>query len=291
MSRSDDRAFGGLERWNRPGSVPRLHSKGEQLTASIEIAVGLGAYAIDGVKAASKATSKAVKKWRNYRPPRWKLLKCPGAEDVNAQWEALKESRDPVDALKFGAMLLNVSQYVDCSPIYGKGKHIVARNPGLKGWLRENCSELGYASVMLYRKLAEVTCQAIKLPEFIPLEWVLPGTESLDASRDLNPEQKLSIKLGRHKLISQIRECRKRLCKMLGRADNVNQLCAELDAVTGGHRYRAPALTRAERSVGNNLRTALYTLRAVPEVKTPPGGSGIKTVLDDLRRHIEQRSA
>ena len=291
MGKGEKYGGNGLWKWEQPGSLPRLHSKGEQLTTSIEIAVELGAQVVDGVKAASKATAKAVKKWRNYRPPRWKLLACPSAEAVNAQWKTLKESRDTVDALRFGAMLLNVSQYVDCSPIYGNGKRIVARNPGLKGWLRENCSELGYASVMLYRKLAEVTCQAIKLPEFIPLEWVLPGTESLDASRDLNPEQKLSIKLGRHKLISQIRECRKRLCKMLGRADNVNQLCAELDAVTGGHRYRAPALTRAERSVGNNLRTALYTLRAVPEVKTPPGGSGITTVLDDLRRHIEQRSA
>jgi len=264
-----------------------MHPRGKQIKDSIEIAVELGAQAVDGIKAASKA----VKKWRNYRPPRWKLLKCPSAEAVNAQWEALKSSRDPVDALKFGAMLLNVSQYVDCSPIYGKGKHIVARNPGLKGWLRENCGDMAYTTVMSYRKLAEVTCKAIKLPEFIPLEWVLPGTESLDTSRDINPEHKLSIKLSRHKLLRQIKECRKRLYTMLGGSDNVNQLNASLDAVTGGHRYRAPALTRSERSVRNNLRTALYTLRAVPEVKTPPGSSGIAALVDNLRQHIEQRSA
>ena len=93
---SDDGAYGGLAKWGQPGSIPRLHSKGEQLTASIEIAVGLGAQAIDGAKAASKAASKAVRKWRNYRPPRWKLLECPGAEAVNAQWETLKAHRDPV---------------------------------------------------------------------------------------------------------------------------------------------------------------------------------------------------
>lgn len=291
MSSGNDRMHGGFARWEHPASIPRFHSKGEQITASIEIAVGLGAQAIDGVKAASKATAKAVKKWRNYRPPRWKLLKCPGAEAVNAQWKTLKTRRDPVEALKFGAMLLNVSQYVDCSPIYGKGKHIVARNPGLKGWLRENCGDLNYATLMSYRKLAEVTCKAIKLPEFIPLEWVLPGTEELDASRDLNPEHKLSIKLGRHKLIRQIKDCRKKLYKILRGADNVNQLYAALDAVTGEHRYRAPTLTRAGRSVRVNLRTALYTLRAVPEVKTPPGDPEITTLVDELRQHIEQRSA
>ena len=291
MGKGEGYGRNGLRKWKQPGSVPRLHSKGEQLTTSIEIAVELGVQAVDGIKAASKATSKAVRKWRNYRPPRWRLLNCPDAEAVNAQWKALKESRDPVDALKFGAMLLNVSQYVDCSPIYGKGKHIVARNSGLKGWLRENCNDLKYVTAMSYRKLAEVTCKAIRLPEFIPLEWVLPGTEALDASRDLNPEQKLSMKLGRHKVIRQIKECRQRLCKILGAAGNVNQLNASLDVVTGGHRYRAPAPTRAERSVVNHLRTALYTLKAVPEVKTPPGSPGISALVDNLRRHIEQRSA
>ena len=291
MGRSDGRACGGFARWELPAPELEMHPRGKQLKESIEFAVEIGARTVDGVKAASKAASKAVKKWRNYRPPRWKLLKCPAAEAVNAQWEALKRSRDPIEALKFGAMLLNVSQYIDCSPIYGSGKRIVARNPGLKGWLRENCGDMNYVTVMPYRKLAEVTCKAIKLPEFIPLEWVLPGTEALDASRDLNPEHKLSMKLSRHKLISKIKDCRKRLYKLLGGSGSVNQLYGALDAVTGEHRYRAPALTRAERSAGNNLRTALYTLRAVPEVKTPPGEAGIPMIVDGLRRYIEQRSA
>ena len=71
------------------------------------------------------------------------------------------------------------------------------RNPGLKGWLRENCREINYVTTMSYRKLAQTTCQAIGLPEFLPLEWVMPGTGAEDATRELDPEHKAGMKLKR----------------------------------------------------------------------------------------------
>ncbi len=45
-------------------------------------------------------------------------------------------------------------------------------------------------TAMSYRKLAEITCKVIRLPEFIPLDWVMLGTESMDEQRELNPDNK-----------------------------------------------------------------------------------------------------
>ncbi|MDD4061270.1 MAG: hypothetical protein PHW08_11320, partial [Kiritimatiellae bacterium] len=148
------------------GDIFGVHRRIGQAVVPFAIAAlpAVAVTAATGVAAA--AVAKAVRTWRNFRPPRWKLLKCPNPEAVCAQWARMRPGRDPLEALRFGAMLLNVSQYVDCSPIYGRGKHIVARNPGLKGWLRENCPEINYVTAMSYRKLAQTTCQAIGLPEF-----------------------------------------------------------------------------------------------------------------------------
>src|SRR5574344_53637 len=139
--------------------IPRMERVGDDLAVLAGIGavaalpvIAAGALAVGGAAAAAQA----MRTWRNYRPPRWKLLRCPSPEAVSALWQAAHRRRDPLAALRFGALLLNVSQHVDCSPIYGRGKHIVARNPGLKGWLRENCPEIVYVTAMSYRKLAEV---------------------------------------------------------------------------------------------------------------------------------------
>ena len=253
------------------------------------------AAAVDG---AAVAVAKAVRTWRNYRPPRWKLQKCPNAKAVDAQWERLRARRDPLEALRFGAMLLNVSQYVDCSPIYGRGKHIVARNPGLKGWLRERCPEINYVTAMSYRKLAQTTCQAIGLPEFLPLEWVMPGTEAQDATRELNPEHKAGMKLKRKEFLRQIQTCREKLARLLEGAGNVNRLNAALDIATHGHRHRvfvkitdADSKAAAERRLDRHLRTALETLQALPPDQSIPRQAALLALLDDLKRQVESRCA
>ncbi|MDD4062024.1 MAG: hypothetical protein PHW08_15160, partial [Kiritimatiellae bacterium] len=41
------------------------------------VPVLMAAAAVDG---AAAAVAKAVRTWRNYRPPRWKLLQCPKPE-------------------------------------------------------------------------------------------------------------------------------------------------------------------------------------------------------------------
>ena len=250
------------------------------------------------VDVAAGAVAKAVRTWRNYRPPRWKLLKCPKPEAVEAQWELLRAHRDLIEALRFGGMLLNISQYVDCSAIYGRGKHIVARNPGLKGWLRENCREINYVTAMSYRKLAQTTCQAIGLPEFLPLEWVMPGTEAQDATREINPEHKAGMKLKRKEFLRQIQTCREKLTRRLEGAGNVNRLNAVLDVATQGHRYRvrvkitdADSKAAAERSLDRHLRTALETLQALPPDQAIAQQAALLALLDDLKRQVESRCA
>ena len=278
-----------------PLSLDRRLERAALPIVAAAVPVLMAAAAVDG---AAAAVAKAVRTWRNYRPPRWKLLKCPNPEAVCAQWARMRPGRDPLEALRFGAMLLNVSQYVDCTPIYGRGKHIVARNPGLKGWLREHCREISYVTAMSYRKLAQTTCQAIGLPEFLPLEWVMPGTEAEDAARELDPERKAGMKLKRKEFLRQIQACREKLTRLLEGAGNVNRLNAVLDVATHGHRHRvrvkitdADSKAAAERSLDRHLRTALETLQALPPEQSIARQAALLSLLDDLKRQVESRCA
>ena len=250
-----------------------------------------------GVKGVSKAT-RAIKKWNNYRPARYKLLDCPTSEAVLAQWSIIQHHRNVLEALRFGAMLLNVSQYVDCSPIYGRGKHIVARNPGLKGWLRSECTGITYVTAMSYRKLAEITCKAIHLPEFIPLDWVMPGTESMDEQRELNPENKFGGTLKRHEILRQIKACREELCKLLEGVSNVNQLFAKLDQQTHEHRHRlhikimeGQTGEEAGSILKRRLQSALDLAKAMPTSFTHDEGQVLLRLLRDLQEKIQPCSA
>ena len=250
-----------------------------------------------GIKGVSKA-AQAVKKWQNYRPARYTLLDCPMAEDVLAQWSKIQRQRNVLEALRFGAMLLNVTQYVDCSPIYGRGKHIVARNPGLKGWLRSECPDIIYVTAMSYRKLAEITCKAIHLPEFIPLDWVMPETESLDDQRELNPENKFGGKLKRHEILRQIKACRAELCKLLEGVSNVNQLFAKLDQKTNGHRHRLHVKIKVGQAgdvagyvIERRLQSVLALTKAMPPRLSHDEKQDLLRLLADLQEKIQTCSA
>ena len=59
---------------------------------------------------------------------------------------------------------------------------IVARQPGLKGWLRSNTPDIKYSTAMHYKKLATRLRQLIGLDARGPLEWLLPdNAEDLSA--------------------------------------------------------------------------------------------------------------
>ena len=280
------------------GDIFGLHRRVGQAVVPFAVAALPAVAVAAGAGMAAVAAVKAVRTWRNYRPPRWKLIKCPKPEAVSAQWVRMRSGRDPLEALKFGAMLLNVSQYVDCSPIYGRGKHIVARNPGLKGWLRENCSEINYVTAMSYRKFAQTACQTISLPEFLPLEWVMPGTENEDATREFNPERKSGMNLKRKEFLRQIQTCREKLARLLEGAGNVNRFNAALDAVTHGHRHRVSvkitgAYTKAaaEQCLNRHLKMALEAIQALPSEQVIDRKAALLALFDDLKRQVESRCA
>ena len=227
--------------WREPHESWVLHQVKLALTDAGLMAIkGTARLTAEG----GKKLVKTMRSWKNCRPSRYRLLGCPLAVDVIEQWQSWKENRQPIEALKFGAMLLNVTQYVDSSLVYNRHGRIVARESGLKGWLREHCNKaIPYASAIGYRKLAEVTARAIRLPEYLPLEWVMPGTSELDATRKLNPEQKLAGVVARPKMLAEIKRCRMALTRLLNRADKVNWLWAKLDALMGSIR-RGPRASR-----------------------------------------------
>lgn len=255
------------------------------------VAAAAGKVAVKTVEAVA-AVGKAAGKWSNYRPPRHTLMPCPAGGAVQAQWEKARHGRSVLEALKLGGMLLNVTQYVDSSPIYGKGKHIVARNPGVKGWLRDNCSGVTYKTAISYRKLAEITRAAISLPEFIPIEWVMPGTEADDEKRELNPENKAVMKLKRGEILRRIRECRGKLRRLLDGTGSMNQLFMRLDKATGGHRHRvysktAPVCKTAEERLIASMTTSLKDADSIPPGESLEHLDDLLELAADLQRRLQ----
>jgi hypothetical protein len=85
-------------------------------------------------------------------------------------------------------MLLDLEPTVDSSPVMRMNRActrevIVARNPGIKGWLHEHCREVGYATAMRHKVLARRLHHACGLPRDAPLEWVFPDQAAHDAAR------------------------------------------------------------------------------------------------------------
>ena len=56
--------------------------------------------------------------------------------------------------LKFGEMMIELDNYVDNSFVFDDAGDIVARHPGMKGFLSEHCPHIGYKTAMRYRILA-----------------------------------------------------------------------------------------------------------------------------------------
>jgi hypothetical protein len=103
---------------------------------------------------------RALQKPQAYGPP-------PSPEELAAQWDKTHYSLQ--EMLRFGEMLsdLEASDLIDNSPILkydtpGGIPVIVARNPGLRGWLAENCPHIGYKTAMRYKSLAQ---KARRAPE------------------------------------------------------------------------------------------------------------------------------
>jgi len=81
----------------------------------------------------------------------------PTADDIRAAWDAMRDA--PGNRLRLGRLLMDLECFVDNGLVvrwYRKRPRIVARRPGIRGWIAENCPELvpKYKTLMRCKSLA-----------------------------------------------------------------------------------------------------------------------------------------
>jgi hypothetical protein len=107
------------------------------------------------------------------------LRGVPTPDDVKDAWYA--DPRTLAARLRIGSRLADLEPTLDARFVFRKSRagsrRIVARQPGLKGWLRKNAPGVTYSTAMHYKKLATRLRQLIGLDARIPLEWLLPDNE------------------------------------------------------------------------------------------------------------------
>ena len=103
------------------------------------------------------------------------LNPAPTPAELLAQWSKVKGS--PEEMIRFGSMLCDLEAYVDNSLLRNGDGEIVGRNPGIRGWLNENCQPLAahYKTVMGYKAMAEKFRQAVGLTDPYPAAIALPA--------------------------------------------------------------------------------------------------------------------
>jgi hypothetical protein len=121
-----------------------------------------------------------LRRWRRIhekRPAGPSLRGTPTPDELADDWAQAPRSLHT--NLRLGSRLADLEPTLDSSLIYktlpNGRKHIVARNGGLKGWLRDHRVPVRYNTVMRYKKLAQRLRQVLSLDERIPLEWLLSG--------------------------------------------------------------------------------------------------------------------
>ena len=119
-----------------------------------------------------------IRKARSLNPP-------PSPEDLLAQWHKTRDSVE--DALRFGAMLLDLEPAVDNGLVIdheeGCGR-IRGRKPGIKGWLADHCPQIGYKTAMRYKVLAQKAREIAGLEAPVPASWALLSESAHNPQRE-----------------------------------------------------------------------------------------------------------
>lgn len=109
------------------------------------------------------------------------LRGIPSPEDIQELWDIAP--RDLQARLCIGSRLADLEPTLDNTFVFKKNRtgrrRIAARQPGLKGWLRKNTPDVKYSTAMHYKKLATRLRQLVGLDARIPLEWLLPGADTI----------------------------------------------------------------------------------------------------------------
>ena len=103
----------------------------------------------------------------------------PTPEDIEEAWGL--DPRTLCGRLRIGSRLADLEPTLDSRFLFRKSRngsrHICARRPGMKGWMKKHVPSVKYSTAMHYKKLATRLRQLIGLDARIPLEWLLPDNE------------------------------------------------------------------------------------------------------------------
>ena len=114
---------------------------------------------------------------------------CPTKEQILDAWIARRKSHE--DAIRFGSLIEDLECYIDNSLRRDEDGVIVGRNPGVKGWLRENIPALAlqYTTVMRYKAAAKKLKQITELSDPTPMDVVLPPRDAEGAKQDYGADE------------------------------------------------------------------------------------------------------
>lgn len=105
----------------------------------------------------------------------------PTATDLRVAWRFRKNSYE--DMLALGGLLVDLECHLDNSlrrETRGGRPRIRGRNPGFRGWLRENCPELvgKYFTLMRCKAMVRRLRQALEVPDPVPTSTLADETET-----------------------------------------------------------------------------------------------------------------
>ena len=169
------------------------------------ISVGLGLWAIAKMSSILLGKMRRPQYYPQERSRRERLARerrrvrdrfttgpCPESEQLLAQYEKAKTGAR--EALIFGSMLCDLEAYCDNSLLRNVDGEITGRNPGMKGWIRDNCPKLlaHYKNAMRYKGLAEKFRQTVGAADPVPAA-ALAADDDREVKRLLGGKQVCKI--------------------------------------------------------------------------------------------------
>ena len=169
------------------------------------VSIGLGLWAISKMSSLLLGKMRRPQYYPQERSRRERLARerrrvrdrfttapCPEPEQLLAQYA--KAQTGAREALVFGSMLCDLEAYCDNSLIRNVDGEITGRNPGMKGWIRDNCPELlpHYKNAMRYKGLAEKFRQATGAADPVPAA-ALAADDDVEVKRLLGGKQVCKI--------------------------------------------------------------------------------------------------
>ena len=202
---------------------------------------------------AEKAKRKVLAAERRRISRRTTTSPCPSKEAVMDAWRHVHDSKEAL--VRFGSLMQDLECYVDNSLRFNEAGHIVGRNAGVKGWLRDNLPELyaHYSMVIRYKAAAKKLRQIVGLADPTPVAAVLVEGEGKGEGGKRKGEaynygaEKLSAEAGETPAVEVVRARAVYLEAMEGVPDVAARVMARIDALCDPERTDEAATLRSWR--------------------------------------------